>query len=77
MAEKWTTLVKDELIKTLLSALEKLEKENQLLREEKDKKSSASAANERLRDDVARLNAELFGDDYKSNDRGNAGEGER
>ena len=76
MAEKWTTLVKDELIKTLLSALEKLEKENQQLRDMLDNKSSAAAADEKLRDDVARLNAELFGDDYKS-DRGTGGEGER
>lgn len=77
--EKWTSTVKNELLKSLITALDKLESENRELRERADKKSTSSAdmSEERLRDEVAKINAAIFGDEYPSNTRGAGDENER
>lgn len=78
MPEKWTSMVKGEVIKTLVSALEKLEAENKELRDKVDEKpTSADVSDEQLRDEVAKLNAMLFGDDYEPNSRDNGNKDER
>ena len=79
MPEKWTSTIKNDLIKSLVSALQKLEDENRELREQADNKPTSPAAetdDEQLKRDVAELNKLLFGDD-EPEDRGDDGKGER